>query len=88
MIGKTNRLVNQESRENYGDEAAEGATAILQGGDKFVGADDEFEAARAEKNAFDVARAEESTSRVRLQRAGNMVGHAMGTANERKEDES
>ena len=25
ISGKTNRLVNQESRENYGDEAAEGA---------------------------------------------------------------
>ena len=48
MIGKTNILVNQESREGYGNEAAEGATAISQGDDKFDGADDEFEAARVE----------------------------------------
>ena len=51
MIRKKNRLVNQESRERYGDEAVEGATAILQGDDEFDGADDTFEEARAEENA-------------------------------------
>ena len=39
MSGKPNKLVNQESRENYGEEAAEGTTAILQGDDEFKRAD-------------------------------------------------
>ena len=47
MIGKTNIPVNQEGRESYRDEAAEGAKAILQGNDKFVGEDNEFGASRA-----------------------------------------
>ena len=63
MSGKTNKLVNQEGREIYGDEAVEGATAISQGNDKFVRADDKFEAAFIEENAFDAARAEESVAR-------------------------
>ena len=33
MSGKTNILVNQEVRDSYGDKAAEGVTAILQGDD-------------------------------------------------------
>ena len=48
---KTNRLVNQEGRESYGDEAAEGATAILQGNNKFVGAYEYFEATTTEESA-------------------------------------
>ena len=36
MSGNTNRLVNQEGRESYSNEATEGATAILQGDDEFV----------------------------------------------------
>ena len=59
----------------YRDKAAEGATAILQGGDEFVGADDEFESARSE----------ESAARACLQRSGNLARHATGTANERKD---
>ena len=62
MIGKTNILVNQESRERYGEESAEGATSISQGSNEFDGADDKFEEARAEYNAFDSARAEESAA--------------------------
>ena len=49
--------MNQESREDYGDEAAEGATAISQGDDEFDRADDEFEESHAKENAFDAARA-------------------------------
>ena len=87
MIWNKNRLVTQERRESYGDEAAEGATAILQGDNEFDGVYNEFEAARAEENAFDAARSEESTARARSQRAGKMYGHTTGTANKREEDE-
>ena len=55
MSGKTNKLVNQKSREIYGDEAAEGATAISQGDNKFDGAYFEFEEVRTEDKAFDAA---------------------------------
>ena len=88
MSGKTNKLVNQYIREIYGDEAAEGATAILQGDDEFVGADDAFETARAEENVFDTVRAEESGVRACSQRAGKLDGHTKGTKNKRKEDEA
>ena len=63
MIRKKNKLINQESREDYGDEAAEGATALLQGDKEFHGADEEFEEARVEENVFNVERAEESMTR-------------------------
>ena len=66
MSGKTNKLVNQEGRESYYDEAAEGATVISQGDDEVFGADDNFEASRAEDNAFDAACAEEIAERARL----------------------
>ena len=71
MIWNKNRLVTQERRESYGDKAAEDATAISQGDNEFVGADDEFEAAHAE----------EITTRERLHRSGNLAGHVTGTAN-------
>ena len=50
--------MNQESREYYGNKAAEGATEISQGDDEFDGADDKFEEARVEENMFDAARTE------------------------------
>ena len=78
MSGETNRLVNQEGRDSYDDEAAEGATEISQGDDKFVRADGEFVASRTEESAV----------RARSQRAGNIAGQANDTANERKEEES
>ena len=56
MRSKTNNLMNQDTREDYDDKAAEGATAISQGDNEFDGADDEFEESRAEENAFDAAR--------------------------------
>ena len=55
MIGKTNKWLNQENRKDYGDEAAEGTTEILQGDNEFDGADDKSEEARAEENAFESA---------------------------------
>ena len=88
MSGKTKKLVNQEGRERYGNEAVEGATSISQGSKKFFGADDEFEAARAEENTLNAAHAEESATRARSQRVGNLGGHATGTANERDEDKA
>ena len=78
MSGKTNRLVNQEGREIYGNEATEDATEILQGDDEFVGADDEFEAARAY----------ESAASSRLQRSGNLAGHATGKVINHKEEKT
>ena len=82
MSRKTNKIINQESRECYGNEGAEGATALPQRDKELDGADDEFEEACTEDNAFDAARAEESAARARLQRAGNMDGYAAVTANE------
>ena len=79
--------MNQESREDYGNEAVEGATAIFQGSNEFDGADNEFEETRAEENAFGAARAEEIAARARLQRAGNLAGYATGAANDPEEDE-
>ena len=78
--------MNQDIRESYDDKAAEGATAILQSDDEFDRADNEFEAAGAEEKAFDAAGAEEREARACSQRAGNLAGHATGTANELKEE--
>ena len=87
MSGKAKKLINQESREDYGKEATEGATLLSQGDEEFDRADDEFEEARTEENAFDAARVEESAARARLQRAGKIFGYATGTANEPEEEE-
>ena len=74
MSGKTNILVNQEGRDIYGDKDVDGATAISQGENEFIGADDKFEAACAE----------ESVSRACSQRSGKLDGHATATSNECK----
>ena len=87
MIGKGNKLITQEIRKDYGEEAAEGIKALSQGDDEFGGAENEFEEARAEDNVFDAVRAEESAARACSQRAGNMAGYATGTANNPKEEE-
>ena len=42
MIVKTNKLINQDSREDYNNEAAEGATVLLQDDKEFDRTDDEF----------------------------------------------
>ena len=47
MSGKTNKLICKESRKDYGEEAAEDTKVLSQGDNKFHGADDEFEEARA-----------------------------------------
>ena len=64
MGGKTNKLISQESRKDYGKEAAEETKALSQGDNKFDREDDEFEEAHTE----------ESAARERLQRARNMAG--------------
>ena len=86
MSEKTNKLINQEIRVDYGDEAAEGTTVLSQGDKEFERVDEEFEEACAEENTFDATRAEESAVRARLQRAGNMSGYATGMANETEVD--
>ena len=87
MSGKTNKLISQEGKKDYGEEAAEDTIEISQGDDESDGADDNFKEARAEENAFDRARAEESAARARLQRARNMAGYATGTSNDPEEEE-
>ena len=87
MSGKTNKLISQESRKDYGEEAAEETKALSQGDDEFDGEDDEFEEARAEENAFNSARAEESVARARSQRARNMSSYATGIENKTEEEE-
>ena len=63
--GITNKLISQDSKKDYGEEAAEETKALSLGDDEFDGADDEFEQACAEDNAFDRARSEERTARER-----------------------
>ena len=87
MSGKK-KLVNQDSMENYGKEAAKGATSISKGDDEFDRADDEFEEARAEENMFNAACTEESAARACSQRLVNLDMYAMGKANKRKEDKT
>ena len=41
MSSKANKLTIQESREDYGSEAVEGATVLSQGDDVFDRADNE-----------------------------------------------
>ena len=85
MIGKINNLISQEDIKEYGKEAAEETKALVRGGNEFDGADDEFEEACAEENAFDAACAAESAARARLKRAKNMAGYVTLTANNPKE---
>ena len=60
-----NKLVIQEGKKDYGEEAAEETKKTSQGDDKFDGGDKELEEARAEEIAFGKARAEESATRER-----------------------
>ena len=85
MSGKRNKLISQEIRKDYGKEAAEGTKALSKGNDEFNEMEDKFEEARAEENAFNTARADKSTARAHLQRAGDMAGYATGTANKPEE---
>ena len=65
MSGKRNKLISQEIRKDDGKEAAEGTKALSQGNDEFNETEDKFEEARAEENAFNTAREEESAARAR-----------------------
>ena len=60
---KKNKLISQESRKEYGKEAAKETKALSQGDNEFDRADDKFKEARAEENVFDTVRAEESATR-------------------------
>ena len=42
MSDKTNNLIRQEGKKDYGEEAAEETKEISQGDDEFNGADDDF----------------------------------------------
>ena len=42
MSGKVNKLIIQESRKYYGEEAVAGTKSLSQGDKEFDGADDEF----------------------------------------------
>ena len=48
MSVKTNKLIIQEGKKDYGEEAAEETKQTIQGNDEFNGEDKEFEAAHAE----------------------------------------
>ena len=87
MSGKTNKLIIQEGKKDYGEEAAEDTIEISQGDDKSDGADDNFKEARAEENAFDRARAEESAARARLQSARSMAGYVTVKTKDPEEEE-
>ena len=63
MSVKTNNIISQEEKKEYGEEAAEETKEISQGDDEFDGGDDEFDEACAEEIAFDRARAEERAAR-------------------------
>ena len=84
MSGKANKLISQESREDYGEEATEGATALSQVDKEFDGADDKFEEACTKENAFDAAHAEDSAVRSRSQRAGNMARYVTGMGRKKR----
>ena len=47
MSEKTNKLISQEGKKDYGEEAAENTKETLQGDDEFDGGDEEFEEACA-----------------------------------------
>ena len=66
MSGKTNKLISQEGKKDYGEEAAEEIKETSNGDDEFDGGDDEFEEAHAEEIVFDRAHAEESAARARF----------------------
>ena len=63
MIEKTNKLIIQEGKKDYGKEAAEETREKSQSDDEFDGGVEEFEKARAEEIAFNRAGAEESAAR-------------------------
>ena len=87
MGAKTNKLIIQEGKKDYGEEAVEENKETSQGDNKFDGGEEEFEEARAEEIAFDRGRAEESAERARLQKARGMDGYNARTSNDPEEEE-
>ena len=87
MNRKTNKLISQEGKKDYGEKAVEETKIISQGDDEFDSADNEFEEALAEENAFLRACAEKSAARAPLQRERNMTRYATVTANDPEEEE-
>ena len=59
----------------------------MQGDENFDRADNEFEEARVDDNAFKAARTEESVARARSHRALNLDRCAEGTVKDPEEDE-
>ena len=57
MSRKINKLISQEGKQDYSEEAAEETRVFSQVDDEFDGVGEEFEEARAEENMFDRARA-------------------------------
>ena len=52
MSRKTNKLISQEVKRDYSEEAVGKTKEISQGDDELNGADNEFEESRAEEIAF------------------------------------
>ena len=84
---KKNKLISQEVKKDYGEEAAEETKALSQGNEEFDGAEDKFEEARTEENTFYRAHTEESAARVYSQRASNMSGYVTVTSKNTEEEE-
>ena len=66
MIAKMNKLIIQEGKKDYGEEAVEDTKETSQGDNEFNGGDKEFKEACAEEIAFDRAHAEERAARARF----------------------
>ena len=79
MSAKPNKLIIQEGRKEYREEAAEETKETSQGNDKFNGGDEEFKEAHVEQIAFDRAHAEERATQARMQKARSMAGYKTGT---------
>ena len=87
MSAKTKKLVIQEGKKDYGEEAVEYAKETLQGDNESDGGDEELEEARAEDITFDKERAEESAARAHSQKARSMDRYKTGTSNDPEEEE-
>ena len=87
MSGKTNKLISQEVKEDYNEEATEDTKEKSQGDNKFDGGDEEFEEARAEDIEFDRACTEESVARAHSQKSRIMDLYKTRTAKDPEEEE-
>ena len=87
MSAKTNKLIIQEGKNDFGEESAEETKKMIQGDNEFDGEDEEFEATCAEEIAFDRSRAEDSAERARSHKSRIMNGYKTGTENDPEEEE-